>query len=177
MDGTNTHVALLRAVNVGGRKVNMKALTAVFEGLGLSDVTTYVQSGNVVFKAAEHPLPETLEAAIEQEFGIDVTVLLRTSRELAAVVKRNPFLEAGADRTQLYVTFLAETPDKDALAAVDTAKFEPDAFRLAGRELYLRFPNGYGRTKLSNDFFERRLQLRATTRNWNTVTKLMELSG
>lgn len=155
----------------------MKALKAVFEDLGLSDVTTYVQSGNVVFKADEAPAPKRLEDAIEGEFGIDVTVLLRSSREMGAVVERNPFFQAGADRSRLHVTFLAEEPGKDALADVDTAKFEPDEFRLAGRELFLHLPNGYGRSKLSNDFFERRLRMRATTRNWNTVTKLLELSG
>jgi uncharacterized protein (DUF1697 family) len=155
----------------------MKALKALLEGLGLSDVRTYLQSGNVVFKADKDPTRKALEDAIEGEFGVDVTVLLRTHADLAAVVEGNPFLGAGADRSRLYVTFLAEAPAPDALADVDTAKFAPDVFQLAGRELYLHFPNGYGRTKLSNDFFERRLRLRATTRNWNTVTKLLELSG
>lgn len=156
----------------------MKALKALFEGLGLTDVTTYVQSGNVVFRANEDPSPTALEAAIEEEFGIDVTVLLRTHKELAAVVEANPFLRGdGVDRSRLHVTFVAEKPANDALAGVDAARCAPDEFRLIRREIYLHVPNGYGRSKLSNDLFERRLRLRATTRNWNTVTKLTELSG
>lgn len=164
-------------MNVGGRKVNMKRLKEVLGDLGLSDVATYVQSGNVVFRTQGAVEARPLEDAIEGEFGIDVTVVLRTAKEMAAVMKRNPYLAAGADRSRLYVTFLADKPAKGALDGVDLATFAPDEFQLIGRELYLHYPNGYGRTKLSNDFFERRTKLRATTRNWNTVTKLVELSS
>jgi uncharacterized protein (DUF1697 family) len=166
-------------VNVGGRKVNMKRLKEVFGDLGLTDVVTYVQSGNVVFRSDGVVEAKPIEGAIEAEFGIDVTVILRTDKEMAAVVKRNPYLAGGgtADRSKLYVTFLADKPAKGALEGVELAKFAPDEFQLLGRELYLHYPNGYGRTKLSNDFFERRTKLRATTRNWNTVTKLAELSA
>ena len=165
-------------MNVGGRKVNMKRLKEVLGDLGLSDVVTYVQSGNVVFRSGGAVEPKPLEDAIEGEFGIGVTVILRTDKEMASVAKCNPYLAAGAeaDRSKLYVTFLADKPAKGALDGVDLAKFAPDEFQLIGRELYLHYPNGYGRTKLSNDFFERRTKLRATTRNWNTVTKLVELS-
>ncbi len=166
-------------MNVGGRQVNMKRLKEVFADLGLSDVATYVQSGNVVFRAGKQPSAKSLEVAIEAAFGLDVTVILRTAREMAEVLNGNPYLaaDAGADRSRLYVTFLADQPEKGALDGVDVEKYAPDEFQLVGRELYLHYPNGYGRTKLSNDFFERRTKLRATTRNWNTVTKLVELSG
>ena len=155
----------------------MKRLKALLEGLGFEDVTTYVQSGNVVFKAKTPPAAADLEKAIEAEFGLDVTVILRTKAELAKVHKGNPYLEEGADKAKLYVTFLADKPAKGALDGVDLSKYAPDEFRLVGRELYLHYPNGYGRTKLSNDFFERKTKLRATTRNWNTVSKLVELAG
>jgi uncharacterized protein (DUF1697 family) len=176
----NTYVALLRAVNVGGRRVNMKALRALCEDLGHTDVTTYVQSGNVVLKSDDDSAADVgreLEHAIARDIGLDVTVLIRTSEELAAVLKGNPFVELGADPSKVHVTFLADRPDDDALADVDPSPFAPDEFRVLGREIYLHVPAGYGRSNLSNAFWEKRLRLRATTRNWNTVTKLVELAG
>ncbi len=155
----------------------MKTLKALFEGVGLRDVTTYVQSGNVVFTAATAPEAADLEAAIAGEFGIDVTVILRTAGELAAVLGANPFLGGGAERSKLHVTFLAGAPAPGALDSLDAARYPPDEFRLLGREVYLHTPGGYGRSKLGNDFFERKTGLRATTRNWNTVTRLVELSA
>ena len=155
----------------------MKRLKALLDTMGLEDVTTYVQSGNVLFRSESPPVAADLEKAIEAEFGIDVTVILRTKAELAKVLKGNPYLKEDVDRARLYVTFLAETPAAGALDSVERAKYAPDDFRLVGRELYLHYPSGYGRTKLSNDFFERKTKLRATTRNWNTVTKLVELAG
>ena len=154
----------------------MKALKALLEGLELSDVTTYVQSGNVVFKADTAVAAAGLEAAIEKEFGFAVTVVVRTKREMGAVVKRNPFLKEGADPSKLHVTFLVDKPAQHGLKDVEADKFAPDELRLLGREVYLHTPNGYGRSKLSNDFFEKRTGVRATTRNWNTVTKLVALA-
>jgi len=172
-------VALLRGINVGKTKrMAMADLRELMEDAGYDDVRTYVQSGNVVFRSDGAIEAKPLEDAIEDQFGIDVTVILRTAKELATVVSRNPYLAADpdVDRSRLYVTFLADRPAKGALDGIDLATFAPDGFQLIGRELYLHYPNGYGRTKLSNDFFERRTKLRATTRNWNTVTKLVELS-
>jgi uncharacterized protein (DUF1697 family) len=167
-----TYVALLRGINVGGRrKVAMSDLRTSFEALGHTGVRTYIQSGNVVF-GAKAGAPARVRSAIEQrlehDFGFDIAVLLRTASELASARKRNPF---GADA---YVTFLDDVPRRARLAAIDTTKYAPDEFAAHGREVFVRCPNGYGRTKINNTFFERTLGTKATTRNWKTVTTLYE---
>lgn len=163
-------IALLRGVNVGGRKVPMASLREVFEELGHTNVRTYIQSGNVVFdaKGSAPSVRTALERAIDERFGLDVTVLLRTPAELAKVKAQNPF---GPDA---YVTFLDGVPDRKRVSTLDPAPFAPDEFRVAGQEVYVRCPNGYGRTKINNTFFEKKLATRATTRNWNTVATLLE---
>jgi uncharacterized protein (DUF1697 family) len=167
-----TYIALARGINVGGaRKVPMVDLRALFETLGHTDVRTYIQSGNVVFAAkagAPARVRAAIEDALEHAFGFEVTVLLRTPAELARLVKRNPY---GADA---YVTFLDGTPAPARVAAIDADAFAPDVFTVAGDEVFVRCPNGYGRTKINNSFFERKLATKATTRNWKTVTTLLE---
>jgi uncharacterized protein (DUF1697 family) len=175
-----TYVALLRGINLGARnKVAMPDLRALFGALGAQDVSTYVQSGNVVFKSPEGPaeLRAAAEEHIKRDLGLDVTVLLRTRTELAAIVADNPFARDEREPTTLHVTFLAEAPDAERARELDPTASDPDEFRIVGRDVYLHCPNGYGRSKLSNAFFERRLGVAATTRNWRTVTTLAELSG
>jgi len=144
-------IALLRGVNVGGRKVPMAALREVFEQLGHTGVRTYIQSGNVVFdaKGSGVTVRSELEKAIEGEFSLDVTVLLRTPAELAKVRKQNQY---GPDA---YVTFLDGVPERKRVVALDPAPFAPDEFRIVGQEVYVRCPNGYGRTKINNTFSRR----------------------
>jgi uncharacterized protein (DUF1697 family) len=176
-----TYVALLRGINVGGRtKVGMADLRQVFVDLGHADVKTYLQSGNVLFESPEQTpsrLPGDIERRIAQELDMSVTVLLRTGDDLAEVVANNPFLARETDFAKLHVTFLAEVPDRERAARIATPVGAPDEFSLAGREVFLLCPNGYGRTKLNNTYIERRLGVAATTRNWNTVTKLCELAS
>ena len=165
------YVALLRGVNVGGRKVPMQDLRALFADLGHTAVRTYIQSGNVVFATkvrSPAAVRSALVAALERDFGFPVAVLLRSAAELTVVLERNPY-GAGA-----YVTFLDEAPDRKLVAALDPRAFAPDEFEIAGREVYVRCPNGYGRTKINNTYFERKLATRATTRNLNTVTILRD---
>lgn len=173
-----TYVALLRGINLGARnKISMAGLRELFAGLGAEDVTTYVQSGNVVFKAAipARELAGAIETEIKRDLSLDVAVLLRTRTELAAIVERNPF--GGSEAKELHVTFLADRPQAARAAQLDPQRSHPDEFRVVGREVYLRCPNGYGRSKLTNAYFEKQLALVATTRNWNTVTKLAELAS
>jgi uncharacterized protein (DUF1697 family) len=174
-------VALLRGVNVGGsRKLPMKDLAALLAGLGLEDVVTYIQSGNVVFRAPAGGRPKLvrrIEEAIAEEFGLDVTVMLRTGPELARIVDANPYLDGGAEISKLHVAFLDRKPPQAAVARLDPERSPPDEFAVRGTEIYLRFPAGYGRTKLGGDYFERVLGVRATARNWRTVTKLLELAS
>jgi uncharacterized protein (DUF1697 family) len=176
-----TYVCLLRGINLGARnKVKMADLEALFVALGHADVATYIQSGNVVFTSPVDS-PSTLARGIEEriaaDLGLEVTVLLRTTDELSRVIEANPFVGGGADPAELHVTFLADEPDPAAAGAVDGGGFEPDEFRILGREVHLRCPDGYGRSKLNNAFWERRLGVAATTRNWRTVNKLHELAG
>jgi len=140
-------------------------------------VQTHVQSGNVFFRSrrAAAELERTIEKGIEAELGLDIRVLVRTKAQLAKLVRENPFLDGARAAKALYVTFLAKTPARSRVRELDTNAFEPDTFEVAGREVYLHFPNGYGRSKLSNAYFEKRLDVAATTRNWNTVTSLAEL--
>jgi uncharacterized protein (DUF1697 family) len=176
-----TYVALLRGVNVGGaRKLPMKELVPTMAALGLEDVVTYIQSGNAVFSApagGRAQLTNRVEAAIEERFGLDVTVMLRTPAELAGLAKANRFYDARADVSKLHVVFLDRKPAKAAIAKLDPDRSPPDEFDVAGTEIFLRFPNGYGRTKLGGEYFERVLGVRATARNWRTVTKLLELAS
>jgi uncharacterized protein (DUF1697 family) len=174
------YVALVRGINLGGRnKVSMADLRALIAGLGAEDVATYVQSGNVIFRSADGPgkLTEAIEERIRRDLGLSVTVLLRTRPQLARVLAGNPFTSGGEASTKLHVTFLAEKPDLARVRELDPEHAEPDQFRVVGQEIYLHCPNGYGRSKLTNAHFEKKLGVAATTRNWNTVTKLAELAS
>jgi uncharacterized protein (DUF1697 family) len=174
------YAALLRGINVGGRtRVSMADLRELFDELGATDVQTYVQSGNVVFASSERSaakLEHAVEKQIKKALGLDVRVLVRTAAQLAKVAKANPFLKAKKDEAALHVTFLKEKPAAAKVKAIDPEVGGADEFRVASREIYLHFPNGYGRTKLNNTFFEKKLAVPATTRNWRTVTKLVDLA-
>ena len=179
MDATNTFVALLRGINVGGKnKIAMTELASLFSSLGLDDIRTYIQSGNVVFRSPERDAGEisaTIEEAITAAFGVDPAVLLRRPMELEAIVDRHPY-RTRTDLSKLHVVFLDHTPAASAAAVLDPGRSPPDEFTLHGREIYLHLPHGAGRSKLTIDYFERRLGVRATARNWNTVRKLLELA-
>jgi uncharacterized protein (DUF1697 family) len=174
------YAALLRGVNVGGKTLRMAALRELLGGLGLEGVATYVQSGNAVFRAPQGrsaALESDIESAIERELGLEVTVVVRTHAELAKIHAGNPFVEAGCEPSRLYLTFLAQEPDKERAAALAAEGSDEEELRLVGREIYLHYPGGYGRSRINNAFVERRLAVRATTRNWRTVGKLVELTG
>jgi uncharacterized protein (DUF1697 family) len=172
-------IAMLRAVNVTGyNKVKMPELKALVEGLGHTEVATYLQSGNVVLtgKGTAASIEEELERALRGDLGVKVKVLVRTAGELSKVAGANPFLRKAADTKALHVTFLASAPAAAKVKAVPDDAGRGDEFRVAGREVYLRCPDGYGRSKLNNAFWEKRLAVEATTRNWNSVVHLLELA-
>jgi uncharacterized protein (DUF1697 family) len=174
-----TYVAMLRSVNVAGRTIKMAALRELFAALGHADVVTYIQSGNVIFRSPERDgaeLAGDITERIGRDLGLDVSVLVRTRDDLSEVVKANPFPSRGADPARLHVTFLAGRVDASSMGKIDPSAFGPDEFHAAGRELYLHCPGGYGTTKLNNAFWERRLKTIATTRNWNTVNKLLQMA-
>ncbi|MEO8696268.1 MAG: DUF1697 domain-containing protein [Acidimicrobiales bacterium] len=174
-------VALLRAVNVGGKnQISMAKLRTVLESLGYSDVTTYIQSGNIVFNGKERTTAAVLpkiEAAIALEFGLKIDVVMRTAKEWAAAIEGNPFLRRVSDRTKLHVAFLNQAPDRARLDTLDPKRFVPDEFAVGGREVYLHCPEGLGRSKLAVAIGPKLAPGPATVRNWNTVTKLAELAA
>jgi uncharacterized protein (DUF1697 family) len=175
------YIALLRGINVGGnKKVAMSRLRELLERLGYTSVATLLQSGNAVFTSKEKDparVVRQVEAAIVKEFGFDVAVIVRTRDELAAVIEANPLDGADDAPSKFLVTFLAGEPDRKKLGELDPAAYRPDEFRAAGREIYARFPNGMGRSKLALVLLgSARLGVTPTARNWNTVRKLLELA-
>jgi uncharacterized protein (DUF1697 family) len=183
-----TFVALLRSINVGGRnRVLMGDLASLVESLGFDGVETYVQSGNVVFTGRGTPTSaaRAIEGGIVGELGLEVPVIVRSTRQLARLIEANPFRRSGADPKSLHVTFLAGMPPPDRRRLVvgsETPRgaddpYGDDRFELVGSDVFVHCPGGYGSTKLNNGFFERRTGLVATTRNWRTVTTLAGMAG
>ncbi|MCX4528729.1 MULTISPECIES: DUF1697 domain-containing protein [unclassified Streptomyces] len=181
---TRKFAALLRGINVGGsKKVPMADLRQVLEGLGHGDVQTYLQSGNAVFSTTEaEPDPVTLarelEAAIEARFGFKVACLVVDGAYLRAVAAACPFPAAELEGKQLHATFLSEQPGEERFAGIDGPSYLPEEYRIGDRVLYLYAPNGMGRSKLGEVLARPALLkgIDATTRNWNTVVKLVELT-
>ncbi|MGQ4384878.1 DUF1697 domain-containing protein [Streptomyces sp. SAS_270] len=177
------YAALLRGINVGGnKKVPMAELRTLMQGLGYDSVATYLQSGNAVFGSDhgdEDSLAAELAQAIEKHFGFTVGVLVRDHTYLKAVREACPFPAAELEAKQLHVTYFSMPVGAERFAAVDAVAFLPEEFRLGDRELYLYAPEGLGRSKLAEALSKPRLLkgLTATTRNWNTVVKLEELTG
>jgi len=176
-----TYIAMLRGINVGGHKaIKMEALRASFGALRLSNVKTFVQSGNVVFGAEIGSVPalsEKIEGRILRDFGFSVPVFLRTAKELQEIIRCNPFLtDTAIDHSKLHITFLSDAAPKMALQELQPLATKPEQFRVIDRQVYLYCPNGYGRTKLSNTAIEKKLSVGATTRNWKTVNTLLAMT-
>ena len=174
---------MLRGVNVGGHnRIRMEALKALYESLGLRDPQTYIQSGNVVFRTEERDLvllTERIQNAIERSFGFRPGVIVRTASELRDVIARNPFAArppGAIDPSRLLITFLASDPGAEAREKVLRIKADPEELRFELRELYTYYPNGMARPKLSWALIEKTLKTPGTGRNWNTVTKLLEIA-
>jgi uncharacterized protein (DUF1697 family) len=173
------YAVLLRGINLGSsRRVSMQDLRALLADLGYEDVRTLLQSGNAVFGAPRRK-PEKLCAEITErmarELGMEIGCVIRTADELAAVVDANPFPDKASDGARLAVTFLSGPLDPARFADADPADFAPDEFRLAGREIYTWLPNGFSGSRIPPNFWDKRTDQLATTRNWNTVTKLLAM--
>jgi uncharacterized protein (DUF1697 family) len=175
------HVALLRGVNVGGKhKIPMKDLCGMFEAAGCERVRSFIQSGNVVFDASAalaKTIPTKVGAAIVKKYGFESPIILRTGKELRAAYEDNPLIDPPLDPKFMYLGFLASAPTKAALAKLEPDRFVPDVFVVRGRDIYLRYPNGLGRSKLTNAYLDGKLGLPSTLRNWNTVGKLVEMTS
>jgi len=176
------YISMIRGINVSGqKKIKMNELKLLYESLNYKNVVTYIQSGNVIFKHTDSDysvLSKSIEDKILEAFGFHVIVFIRTVNDLKNIVKNNPFLKRREeDINKLHVTFLSHKPSQSLTDEIDILKYKPDEFYLNENEIYLFCPNGYGRTKLSNNFFERKLKVSATTRNWKTLNKLIEIAN
>ena len=176
------YVALLRAVNVGGKnRVPMADLRALAISLGHSAVETLIQSGNLIFDArtkSASALEKTLERAIADRFAIQVDCFVRDAAQLQCTIEANPFLDAAAaDPAHLLVMFLRNEPTREALASLQDAIAGKERIAVVGRELFVTYPTGIGTSKLTGSLIERKLGVRGTARNWNIVNKLLEKCG
>ncbi len=174
----NKKIAILRGINVGGkRKILMADLKSLCEKLQWDNVKTYIQSGNVIFNSDKFnvALEDELENSIAEKFGFDVPVIVRNAKEFQDLIEKNPFIK-DSDITQLHVTFLKEKPTEENINNTKTYNYEPDKFQINEKEVFVYCMGKYHQSKLTNNFFEKKLKIGATTRNWKTVLKLQELS-
>jgi uncharacterized protein (DUF1697 family) len=175
-----TFVALLRAINLGKhRRVGMADLRAALGAAGYDDVTTHLQSGNVILASparGSDSVAKSIEDVLRTGFDLQVDVVVRTASELAKVARGNPLLGSGADPSTLQVAFLKSRPPAAAARALADKDFGSDEFVLRGAEIYLRYAHGSGRSKMNAAFFERALDTPATVRTWKVVTRLLELA-
>lgn len=174
-----TWVVLLRGVNVGGKKLVMSDLRSVISSLGHTDVSTYIQSGNALMttpRTDRQALADEMAEEIERVHGLSTSVILRTADELSAALAANPFASV-AETARVVITFLSDLPHPDDVDTLEPDRFAPDRFELRGTEMYAHYPKGIGVSKLTLDYFEKRLRVRGTARNLNTVAKLIELAG
>jgi len=171
---------MLRGVNVSGQnRLRMPDFSTALASLGFEGVSTYLQSGNAVFVARGSPasIAGSVARMLDERFGLAVPVLVRTAGELASVRAGNPYAAAEEDPAKLLVTFLVDDPGRTGTTVERPPASGRDRFEVVGREVYLHCPGGYGRTKLTNEFFERRLGTTGTTRNWRTVAALADLAA
>lgn len=171
-------IALLRGINVAGqKKVPMLELKTLFHEAGFTNVVTYIQSGNVVFSTSiedENKIAFIIEQKIKSYFGFDVPVMVYEHEYFKMVISENPFKNINLER--LYVVFLEKTPEKSLLYNILIPNHLPDEFIIFGNTVYLHVPIAYGNSKLSNNFFESKLKVKATTRNWRSVNELYKIA-
>lgn len=174
----NINIAFLRGINVSGHnKIKMSDLKNALENSGFIDVTTYIQSGNLVLKSTIDPshVAEKVEAVIEEEFGFEVPVLISTAEEVESILKKNPFFKE-TETKNLYFALPFSKPDKDLMANLDPEAYPNEEFHISENCIYLNCKLGAGKAKLNNNLIERKLKLTATTRNRRTLQKLVELA-
>jgi uncharacterized protein (DUF1697 family) len=176
-----TYISLLRGINVSGKNsIKMDPLKKMVEALGLKNVTTYIQSGNVIFRDAENrqkELEKIIKVQIKTDFGFDVTVIVMTRDKLRKIIEKNPFRDDfKKDAAYLHITFLASIPEKYDLESILTKKSEGEEIAILDEAVYLYCPNGYGKTRLTNTFLETKLKTVATTRKLKSSIELLRIA-
>lgn len=178
----NRSICFLRSVNMAGHnKIKMSALTQLFSDEGFSDVLTYIQSGNIIFtdpgKRNDEALSGKIEKAISKAFNLNVSAVIRSVAELEHLTSRNPYLsEKDFNPSRMGVVFLRKEPLPEAVKKMDSIDFPPDKFEISGKEIFLFCPHGFGRSKLSTNFFENKMKVTGTARNWQTIMKILDLA-
>jgi uncharacterized protein (DUF1697 family) len=176
-----TFIALLRGINVSGKNmIKMNDLVVHIESLGFKKIRTYIQSGNIIFETENQDkkqIQNYIHKKIKDVYGFDVPTLVKSADELKSVFENNPFINGHhIDIDKLHVTFLNDFPSKENVTKLSDFRNLEDQFILVEDVAYIFCENGYGRTKLNNTFFENKLNASATTRNWKTVGKLVEMA-
>ena len=173
-----TYIAMLRGINVSGQKIiKMIDFKNHLQELNFTDVQTYIQSGNAVFKNKKisyKTLENKISRKILDEYGFEVVVIVKSPEELEEIIRNNPFND-NKYFNRLYITFLSDEPTSDNLEKLRGIDHSPEEFVLKGKTIYFYSPQGYGNAKMNNNFFENKLKVSATTRNWKTVNKLVEM--
>ena len=176
-----SYISFLRGVNMTGHNsIKMADLLALFLKLGFADAETYIQSGNVIFTDPGDVLPSafstTIEQAILEKFNFIIPAMIRTSQELTYLLSTNPFLaEPDFNPAKMAVIFLHEEPSASQLLKVADVDYPPDKFKIIGRDIFIYCPNGFGRTKLYTNFFEKKMGVKGTARNWKTISTILNI--
>lgn len=174
----NTYISLLRGINVGGHKrIKMEDLRKLYESLGFKNVQSYIQSGNVLFQTSEsnrQKLITAIEQKIEHVYGYHVTIIIKTAEEVQAALKKVPF--KNIDESKLMIAFLSEKPSKPDMTPIEDVMIESEEAQLIGDVLYLYFPQGSARSKLSTNLIEKKLDVSSTIRNWRSTNKLLSMA-
>jgi len=177
----NKKIAILRGINVGGkRKILMADLKLLFESLGFSNIITYIQSGNVIFDTTNElddvELSDAIEKIILEKYKFIVPVIIRSFAEMKQLIENNPFYKnENVELNQLYLTFLKEKPIEENILNLELYSSTSDKFIVKGKDVFIFCEGKYHQSKLTNNFFEKKLKVSATTRNWKTVLKLLDL--
>jgi uncharacterized protein (DUF1697 family) len=176
-----TYISFLRGVNMTGHNsIKMTDLAELYNDLKFNNVTTYIQSGNVIFSCIDDltatEISSKIEKAILERFDYDVPVMLRTVEEMRSYLSVNPFLtELNFDPSRVAIIFLHERPSEAQINKVVNINYPPDKFKIIENEIYIYCPNGFGRTKLYTNFFEKKMGVTGTARNWKTITTILEI--
>ncbi len=180
MSKRTKYISLLRGINIGGkRKILMADLKDLYSTIGFSNCISYIQSGNVIFECEEKStfeLAHKIEDAVKSRYGFDVPVIVITTDELKDAVQANPYIDKKPIES-IFLTFLKQKPEIEFIDKISKLNFSPDKFQIINRNAFIYCPESYHKTKLSNKFFESKLKVSATTRNWKTIRRLLELSS
>lgn len=177
-----TYIALLRGINVSGKKkIKMADLRSHLQELKLQNIKTYIQSGNILFKSDETNqsiLEQQIKDKITEKYGFDVPVMVKLATDFQRVIESNSFAKDETNDIKcMHITFLGSSPTQENIDHLATYNYPSEEYFLEGKDIYFYAPNGYGRAKMNNNFFEKKLKVRATTRNWKTVNKLFIMAN